>query len=133
LIYNNYYAIYTIYTMAYKKVDSYFYFYLLFITIFSISSQYVFKKIHLIKNNTYNHNFLLVLGLVLYTSTGFCVYNILKYGNIIILNVLWHLVYFIILFLMGYILFKEKITYQKMIALVFGMISVFIFMSYGID
>lgn len=119
--------------MAYRKVDSYFYFYLLFITIFSISSQYVFKKIHLIKNTTYNHNFLLVLGLVLYTSTGFCVYNILKYGNIIILNVLWHLVYFIILFLMGYVLFKEKITYQKMIALVFGMISVFIFMSYGID
>lgn len=119
--------------MSYRKVDFYFYFYLLFITIFSISSQYVFKKIHLLKNNIYDHNLLLVLGLVLYTLTGFCVYNILKYGNIIILNVLWHLVYFIILFLMGYVLFKEKITYQKMIALVFGMISVFIFMLYGID
>jgi hypothetical protein len=30
-------------------------------------------------------------------------------------------------------LFKEKINSQKIIALIFGIISVFIFMSYGID
>ena len=116
----------------YLKVDIYFYIYLLFITIFSISSQYVFKKIHLIKNNK-KHNLLLVLGLGLYTLTGFCVYNILKYGNIIILNIIWHIVYFIILFLIGFFLFKEKIDINQIIALIFGMISVFIFMSYGID
>jgi drug/metabolite transporter (DMT)-like permease len=116
----------------YLKVDVYFYIYLLFITIFSISSQYVFKKIHLKKNNN-KHYSLLVLGLTLYTLTGFCVYNILKYGNIIILNVIWHLVYFIILFLIGYFLFKEKINGEKIIALIFGLISVMIFMAYGID
>ena len=116
----------------YLKVDIYFYIYLLFITIFSISSQYVFKQIHLIKNNN-KHYLLLVLGLALYTLTGVCVYNILKYGNIIILNVIWHIVYFIILFLMGFFLFKEKIDINQIIALIFGMISVFIFMSYGID
>ena len=116
----------------YLKVDIYFYIYLLFITIFSISSQYVFKQIHLIKNNN-KHYLLLVLGLGLYTLTGFCVYNILKYGNIIILNVIWHIVYFIILFLIGFFLFKEKIDINQIIALIFGMISVFIFMSYGID
>jgi LytS/YehU family sensor histidine kinase len=91
----------------YLKVDIYFYIYLLFITIFSISSQYVFKGIHLKKNNN-KHYSLLVLGLTLYTLTGVCVYNILKYGNIIILNVIWHLVYFIILFLMGYFLNLSK-------------------------
>lgn len=116
----------------YLKLDSYFFIYLLFITIFSISSQYVFKKIHLIKNNK-NHALLLVLGLSLYTLTGLCVYNILKYGNVIILNVLWHLVYFIILFLIGYFLFKETINYYQIIALLLGIISVFIFMAYGID
>ena len=116
----------------YLKVDIYFYIYLLFITIFSISSQYVFKKIHLIKNKN-NHNSLLVLGLALYTLTGVCIYNILKYGNIIILNIIWHIVYFIILFLMGYLLFNEKINSFQIIALILGLISVFIFMAYGID
>ena len=117
---------------SYLKIDKFFYVYLFLITLFSISSQYVFKKIHLKKNNN-KHYSLLVLGLTLYTLTGVCVYNILKYGNIIILNVIWHLVYFIILFLMGYFLFKEKINAQKIIALIFGLISVMIFMSYGID
>jgi drug/metabolite transporter (DMT)-like permease len=116
----------------YLKVDTYFYIYLLFITIFSISSQYVFKKIHSMKNNN-NHNLLLLLGLALYTLTGVCIYNILKYGNIIILNIIWHIVYFTILFLMGYFLFKEKINIYKIIALIFGLISVMIFMAYGID
>lgn len=116
----------------YLKVDAYFYIYLLFITIFSISSQYVFKGIHSIKNNN-KHYSLLVLGLALYTLTGICVYNILKYGNIIILNILWHLVYFTILFLMGYFLFKEKINSQKIVALIFGLISIMIFMAHGID
>ena len=42
-------------------------------------------------------------------------------------------IYFILLFLMGYLLFKEKITYEKIIALFFGLISLVIFMIYGID
>jgi hypothetical protein len=34
---------------------------------------------------------------------------------------------------MGYFLFKEKINGEKIIALIFGLISVMIFMAYGID
>jgi drug/metabolite transporter (DMT)-like permease len=34
---------------------------------------------------------------------------------------------------MGYFLFKEKINMYKIIALIFGLISVMIFMAYGID
>ena len=124
-------------SVKYQKVDSYFYFYLLAITFSSIASQYIFKKSYANANaNTnanINANILVVLGLAAYTFTGFCVYKILSYGNLVVLNIIWHLVYFIILFIIGFLIFKEKLNYQKLIALLFGLISLFIFMFYGIE
>jgi hypothetical protein len=122
-------------SIKYQKVDSYFYFYLLAITFSSIASQYIFKKSYANVNATDNSNtnILVVLGLAAYTFTGFCVYKILNYGNLVVLNIIWHLVYFIILFIIGFLIFNEKINYQKLIALLFGLISLIIFMFYGIE
>ena len=114
---------------SYLEIDNYFYLYLFLITACSISSQYVFKKI---QQNELSKLYLFV-GLFMYTLLGFSIYKLLHYGNILILNIVWHLIYFILLFLMGYLLFKEKITYEKSIALFFGLISLVIFMIYGID
>ena len=119
----------------YLKIDNYFYLYLFLITFFSIFSQYLFKVIQKNNNNkdnTYN-NLYLGLGLVMYTVLGYCIYKLLSYGNILILNIIWHLIYFAVLFLMGYLLFEEKINFQKIVALVFGFISLVIFMIYGVD
>ena len=113
-----------------QPIDIYFYLYLLLITLSSISSQYIFKYMH---NNISNTNTLLVFGLFIYTFTGYCVYKLLNYGNLFILNIIWHLVYFIILFIIGFLIFKEKLNYQKIIALAFGLISLIIFMFYGIE
>lgn len=118
-------------TLNYQKVDIYFYLYLLAITFSSISSQYIFKKAY-INANDYS-NILVILGLCAYTFTGFFVYKILNYGNLVVLNIIWHLVYFSILFIIGFLIFKEKINYQKIIALLFGLISLIIFMLYGIE
>ena len=124
-------------SIKYQKVDSYFYFYLLAITFSSIASQYIFKKSYANDNSNDNSNantnILVVLGLAAYTFTGFCVYKILNYGNLVVLNIIWHLVYFIILFIIGFLIFNEKINYQKLIALLFGLISLIIFMFYGIE
>jgi hypothetical protein len=121
-------------SVKYQKVDSYFYFYLLAITVSSIASQYIFKKSYVYAHNAnMNTNILVVLGLAAYTFTGFCVYKILNYGNLVVLNIIWHLVYFIILFIIGFLIFNEKINYQKLIALLFGLISLIIFMFYGIE
>jgi EamA domain-containing membrane protein RarD len=122
-------------SIKYQKVDSYFYFYLLAITFSSIASQYIFKKSYANVNATDNSNtnILVVLGLAAYTFTGFCVYKILNYGNLVVLNIIWHLVYFIILFIIGFLIFNEKINYQKLVALLFGLISLIIFMFYGIE
>ena len=124
-------------SVKYQKVDSYFYFYLLAITFSSIASQYIFKKSYANANANANANsttnILVFLGLAAYTFTGFCVYKILNYGNLVVLNIIWHLVYFIILFIIGFLIFKEKINYQKLVALLFGLISLIIFMFYGIE
>ena len=126
---------------TYLKLDIYFYWYLFLITFFSIVSQYLFKQIE--KNSaakdvepnkfTNINNLYLGIGLLMYTLLGFSIYKLLPYGSIIVLNIIWHLVYFIILFIMGYIIYKEKYTFEKVIALIFGFISLTIFMIYGIE
>jgi len=113
----------------YLKIDNYFYLYLFLITLFSISSQYLFKKI---QKKELSNNYL-IFGLLMYSLLGFVIYKLLHYGNILILNIIWHLIYFILLFLMGYFIFQEKINFEKIIALILGFISLFIFMIYGID
>jgi drug/metabolite transporter (DMT)-like permease len=126
---------------TYSKVDIYFYLYLFLNTFFSIASQYIFKQIE--KNRGANsaeankftniNNLYLGIGLLMYTLVGFCIYKLLSYGSLIVLNIIWHLVYFIVLFIMGYIIYKEKYTFEKIIALIFGFISLVIFMVYGIE
>jgi len=114
---------------SYLKIDKFFYVYLFIITLFSISSQYLFKKIQK-KELPASY---LIFGVTMYALLGFVIYKLLHYGNIIILNIIWHLIYFILLFLMGYFIFQEKINFQKIVALLFGIISLSIFMMYGID
>jgi drug/metabolite transporter (DMT)-like permease len=122
-------------SIKYQKIDSYFYLYLLLITFSSIASQYIFKKAYANVNANPNANVdaLVLLGLFQYTFTGYCVYKVLNYGNLLVLNIIWHLVYFIILFIIGFLIFKEKLNYQKIFALVLGLISLIIFMFYGVE
>jgi drug/metabolite transporter (DMT)-like permease len=113
----------------YLKIDNYFYLYLFLITMFSIASQYLFKKVQKKELD----QMYLIIGVTLYALLGFVIYKLLHYGNILILNIVWHLIYFIILFLMGVFIFQEKINFEKIIALILGFISLVIFMVYGID
>ena len=69
----------------------------------------------------------------MYTLLGYSIYKLLPYGSLIVLNIIWHLVYFIVLFIMGYIIYNEKYNFAKIVALIFGFISLIIFMVYGID
>ena len=118
---------------TYSKVDIYFYFYLFLITFFSIVSQYLFKQIEKNGQNGAYNNIYLAIGLAMYTLLGFSIYKLLPYGSLIVLNIIWHLVYFIVLFIMGYKIYNEKYNFQKIIALILGFISLSIFMVYGIE
>ena len=125
----------------YLKVDIYFYLYLFFITFFSLVSQYLFKQIE--KNRATNNvdvnkftninNIYLGIVFLMYTLLGFSIYKLLPYGSLIVLNIVWHLVYFIVLFAMGYFIYNEKYNFQKIGALIFGFISLVIFIISGLD
>ena len=126
----------------YMKVDIYFYLYLFLITFFSVVSQYLFKQIQKNRENNNNiesynfiniNNLYLGIGLIMYTLLGFYIYKLLSYGSLIVLNIVWHLIYFIILFFVGHFIYKEKYNFQKIVASIFGFISLIIFMVYGIN
>ena len=131
----------------YLKIDIYFFLYLFLITFFSVVTQYLFKQLEKNRENRENkenknvdltkftniNNLYLGSGLLMYTLLGFSIYKLLPYGSLIVLNIIWHLVYFIVLFIMGYLIYNEKYNFQKIIALILGFISLSIFMISGID
>ena len=102
-----------------------FYVFVLLSIISEFLAQYLFKISH--KNKLVNSY--LMIGIVLYAFTGFFAFNLLKYAHLGVANVIWHLFHFLLLFLVGYIFLGEKLTKKQIIATIFGIISLFLFMS----
>ena len=122
--------------------DKFFYLFLFFSVFFEIGAQYLFKLIHnkKIYNNSYlslfnfinnKNNFLLIIGIVFYALTGFFAFKILKYGELGVINIIWHLLHFFILFLIGYFVLNERLNLNKKIGCIFGIIAIIFFMIDG--
>jgi drug/metabolite transporter (DMT)-like permease len=122
--------------------DIFFYLFLFFSVFFEIGAQYLFKLVHnkKIYNNSYlslfnftnNKNiFLLSIGIIFYALTGFFAFKILKYGELGIINIIWHLLHFFILFFIGYFLLGERLNLNKKIGSIFGIIAIIFFMIDG--
>jgi len=107
--------------------DKLFYVFLFLTLFFEITAQYLYKLIY--KNNL--NNFYIIIGTIFYALTGFFTFKILKYQELITINIIWHLLHFLILFLIGYFIFKEKLNLNKKIACIFGFISLILFMIEG--
>ncbi len=102
-----------------------FYLFVLLSIISEVLAQYLFKISYKTKFlNTY-----LIFGIILYAFTGFFVFNLLKYTHLGIANVIWHIFHFLLLFLVGYIFLGEKLTKNQIVASIFGIISLFLFMT----
>jgi drug/metabolite transporter (DMT)-like permease len=54
---------------------------------------------------------------------------VLKYMHLGVANVISHVFYFLLLFIMSYLFFDEKLTKKQIIASVFGIISLLLFMA----
>ena len=102
-----------------------FYVFVLLSIISEVLAQYLFK----ISHKTKLVNSYLMIGIVLYAFTGFFVFNLLKYAHLGVANVIWHLFHFLLLFLVGYFFLGEKLTKKQIIASIFGIISLFLFMT----
>ncbi len=102
-----------------------FYIFVLLSIISEVLAQYLFKISHKSKL-ALNY---IVVGIILYAFTGFFVFNLLKYQNLGVANVIWHLFHFLLLFLVGYFFLGEKLTKNQIIASIFGIASLFLFMT----
>lgn len=105
-----------------------FYIYLFFSIFFEISAQYLFKLIHLKKILNYKQ-LILSLGITFYALTGFFAFKLLSYAELGVINIIWHLFHFLVLFIIGYIFLNEKLSIKKIIASIIGIISLILFMS----
>ena len=115
-----------------------FYFLILLLIIIEVSGQYLFKLSYLKKSNLtksnltnkYNNvNYYFIIGFILYSISGFFVYKVLEYGDLGVINVIWHLLHFFSLFFVSYYFLGEKLTNKKIIGSIFGIISLLLLMS----
>lgn len=83
----------------------------------------------ILKIYTKNNKILfLITGLLGYAITGLMFTQLLKYHDLAKSNIIWHIIHFIILFLVSVFYFNKKYTYLDLIGILFGIIS-FIFLS----
>ena len=112
-------------------IDLFFYIYLFFSIFFEISAQYLFKLIHLKKITNKNNiiQLILTIGIIFYALTGFFAFKLLSYAELGVINIIWHVFHFLILFIIGYLFLNEKLSIKKIIASIIGLISLMLFMT----
>ncbi len=111
------------------NVDLFFYIYLFFSIFFEISAQYLFKLIHLKKTLNYDYKFVVTIGVIFYALTGFFAFKLLSYAELGVINIIWHVFHFLILFIIGYLFLNEKLSIKKIVASIIGLISLMLFIT----
>lgn len=87
---------------------------LLLIVATETSAQYFIQKKIKVNENTY-----LIIGILLYGMVGAIYYNILKQGKkLAIANTLWNAGTEITVAVLGFLLFKQKLTYKQVAAII---------------
>ena len=91
-----------------------------------ISAQVLFKKYYSLdkKNILY-----IIVGVLLYSMSGFFAFKILDYGSMGLINVVWHMLHFIFLFIVGYLVLGEKYTNEQLFACIMGLASIYLLMT----
>ena len=123
-------------------IDKFFYIFLFFSILFEISAQYLYKLVYNKKNlsvdfgfgpifSNINKNNYVLLGVIFYALTGYFAFKILKYGELGVINIIWHLFHFFSLFFIGYFALGERLSFNKKIGCLFGIIAIIFFMFDG--
>ena len=115
------------YKNTHKSYDKYFFVFILLIIFCEITAQYLFKKALIIKDT----DLFYYIGILLYLIIGLLAFQLLQYGEIGVINIIWHLLHFLILFLVGYLFLDEKLSFKKTIACILGLISLALFLLEG--
>ena len=110
----------------YKSYDRLFFVFIFLIISCEMVAQYLFKK-----PPFKNKIIIYTVGVILYSIIGILAYQILQYGELMVINIIWHLFHFIILFLIGYFILGEKLSFNQVVACILGLTSLGIFLLEG--
>lgn len=103
-------------------MNIYIYFLFVFLIVFfEISAQFMLKK-----------KFILILPVIFYAFIAYFLSYIIDFHNLIFVNITWHLIHFFVIFLIGLFVFNEKYNLYSIFALIFGIISIILFIYSGI-
>lgn len=105
-----------------------FFIYVIILMFFEISAQVLFKKSYSLDKNK---SLILLVGILLYSISGYFAYKLLGYGSMGMVNIVWHMFHFILLFVVGHFVFGEKYTNKQLFACILGMTSIYLFMLEG--
>tara|TARA_B100001175_G_C19433252_1_gene602265 strand:+ start:61 stop:435 length:375 start_codon:yes stop_codon:yes gene_type:complete len=119
--------------------DKLFYLFLFFNIFFEICAQYLYKLFYNKKlfdlglgfDFGFGNNIYIIVGVIFYAFTGYFTFKLLKYGELGVINIIWHLFHFFSLFLIGYFALGERLSLNKKIGCVFGIIALIFFMIDG--
>lgn len=92
---------------------------LLIISIIECTAWFFLKKNYLTNNKTY-----LLLYLMLYMIIPFFLIKTLKYEGIGVVNMLWNIISTIVVILIGYYVFSERINHLQYLGIGLGFLSI---------
>lgn len=70
-----------------------------------------------------------IIGVFLYAVLGFVVSRVINYKQLIVYNIIWHLIHFLVLFLVGIYIFNEKLNTKKILASALGLTAIGLFLT----
>ena len=94
------------------------------LTLCEVIAQFVLKKS---SNLGTVWTWYFYLGVALYAFIGFLFYQSLKYYKFGLVNIIWHICFFIATLGIGLFVFKEKYTIYEKMGVLFGLISICLF------
>jgi len=110
-------------------LDLYFFIYVFTLMICEISAQTLFKSYHSDSSTSIkSKNVRLATGLVLYSLSGVFAFKILEYGSLGVINIIWHMLHFFALFIVGSVMFGEKYNARQILASLLAGGSLYLFM-----
>ena len=71
----------------------------------------------------------IIIGVFLYAVLGFVVSRVINYKQLIVYNIIWHLIHFLVLFLVGIYIFNEKLNTKKIVASALGLSAIGLFLT----
>lgn len=68
----------------------------------------------------------LIVGIALYVCVAFAIYNAYDYKGVGMVNAIWSAISIILLVMIGIMVFKEKITIQEYVGILFIIMGIFL-------